>query len=310
MAIEELSLEANDLRFHALASGPEDGPLVLLLHGFPELAQSWRHQLPALADAGYRAVAPDLRGYGKTEVGGPYDPWTLADDVAALVRALGNERAVVAGHDWGGLVAWLSAVFRPEVVGRLVVLNAPHPPAFMRMVARSPRQLARSSYVLFFQLPWLPERLLSWRRGAIVERALRAGTHVPSPWAEEQLAAYREAFADPVRVRAALGYYRTAARNSLALYRASRARRITAPTLVLWGVHDPTLRPELVTPERLAPWFAPGNMPDVRLLEEAGHFVQNEAPERVTEELLHWLASSPGAAPDGGSPRRMPPATT
>ena len=291
MAIEELSLRANDLRFHALAAGPQDGPLVLLLHGFPELAQSWRHQLPALADAGYRAVAPDLRGYGKTEVRGPYDPRTLADDVAALVRALGSERAFVAGHDWGGLVAWLSALFRPEVVERLVVLNAPHPAAFMRMLPRSPRQVVRSSYVLFFQLPWLPERLVSWRRGAIVEGALRAGTHVPDPWSEEQLAAYREAFADPARARAALGYYRAAARRPLALYRAAKARPIAAPTLVLWGVHDPTLRRELVSPERLAPWFAPGNVPEARFLEEAGHFVQNEAPERVNEELLRWLAS-------------------
>ena len=291
MAIEELSLRANDLRFHALAAGPEDGPLVLLLHGFPELAQSWRHQLPALADAGYRAVAPDLRGYGQTEVRGPYDPRTLSGDVAALVRALGRERAVVAGHDWGGLVAWLSAVFRPEVVARLVVLNAPHPAAFMRMLARSPRQAARSSYVLFFQLPWLPERLVSWRRGALVEGALRTGTHVPDPWATEQLAAYREAFADPARARAALGYYRAAARHPLALYRAAKARPIAAPTLVLWGVHDATLRRELVSPDRLAPWFAPGNVPEVRFLEEAGHFVQNEAPERVNDELLRWLAS-------------------
>ena len=291
MLIEELSLRANDLRFHALAAGPNDGPLVLLLHGFPELAQSWRRQLPALAGAGYRAVAPDLRGYGKTDVRGPYDPATLTDDVAALVHALGSERAVVAGHDWGGLVAWLCAVFRPEVVARLVVLNAPHPPAFMPMLARSPRQLARSSYVLFFQLPWLPERALSWRRGALVERVLRAGTHVPDPWAKEQLTAYREAFTDPARARAALGYYRAAARHSPALYRAAKERPITAPTLVLWGVHDPALRRELVSPERLAPWFAPGNVPEVRFLEEAGHFVQNEAPERVNDELLRWLAS-------------------
>ena len=291
MAIEELSLQANDLRFRALAAGPKDGPLVLLLHGFPEGAESWRHQLPALADAGYRAVAPALRGYGQTEVRGPYDPWTLTEDIAALVGALRSERAVIAGHDWGGLVAWLSAVFRPEVVARLVVLNAPHPGAFMRMAAKSPRQLVRSSYALFFQLPWLPERLFSWRRGAIVERALHTGTHVPDPWTEEQLAAYRRAFADPARARAALGYYRAAAPHSLALYRAAKARPIAAPTLVLWGVHDPTLRRELVSRDRLAPWFAPGNVPEVRFLEEAGHFVQNEAPERVNEELLRWLAS-------------------
>ncbi|HKP09584.1 MAG TPA: alpha/beta fold hydrolase, partial [Gaiella sp.] len=136
--IETLSLNANGIGFHALADGPADGPLVLCLHGFPELGRSWRHQLPALASAGYRAVAPDLRGYGETELRGPFDLPTLVEDVACLVAALGRERAVVMGHDWGGAVAWSVAARRPSVVERLVVLNCPPPQILARAIVRSP----------------------------------------------------------------------------------------------------------------------------------------------------------------------------
>ena len=121
--MESLNLEANGIGFHAQADGPDDGPLVLCLHGFPELGRSWQHQLPALAAAGYRAVAPDLRGYGQTELQGPYDLRTLVDDAAALISALGREREILVGHDWGGAVAWSVAALRPSRVENLVVLN-------------------------------------------------------------------------------------------------------------------------------------------------------------------------------------------
>ena len=233
--MNHLFVEANGLRFHALAAGPSSGPLVLLLHGFPEYSRSWRHQLPALARAGYRAVAPDLRGFAQTDKRGPYDLATLVEDLAALVRALGRDRAAVVGHDWGGAIAWMAAHRRPEVVERLAVLNAPHPAAIAREIVRNPRQLARSAYVLAFLIPRLPERLLTARRAWAVAAILRAGARVKSAWAPEELERYRQAFLEPGAARSALGYYRalaghepriTATSSALSVPRSSLEKRL------------------------------------------------------------------------------------
>jgi len=287
--IETLSLNANGIGFHALADGPADGPLVLCLHGFPELGRSWRHQLPALASAGYRAVAPDLRGYGETELRGPFDLPTLVEDVAGLVAVLGRERAVVMGHDWGGAVAWSVAARRPSVVERLVVLNCPPPQNLARAIVRSPAQLRRSWYVLFFQLPWLPERRMAANAAEVVARALVGGSHRREAWTREEVDAYRAAFARPGRAKAAIDWYRAGFRRSVRPRRGRARATVAAPTLVLWGVEDRFLGRELVTLERLRDAFSEGNVPSVVLIEDAGHFVQNEAPERVNDELLRWL---------------------
>jgi pimeloyl-ACP methyl ester carboxylesterase len=288
--IETLSLNANGIGFHALADGPADGPLVLCLHGFPELGRSWRRQLPALASAGYRAVAPDLRGYGETELRGPFDLSTLVDDVAGLVAALGRERAVVMGHDWGGAVAWSVAARRPSVVERLVVLNCPPPQILARAIVRSPAQLRRSWYVLFFQLPWLPERRMAANAAEVVARALVGGSYRREAWTREEVDAYRAAFARPGRAKAAIDWYRAAFRPSLRRRRSGGARaRVAAPTLVLWGVEDRFLERELVAPGALRRVLAEGNVPEVVFVDDAGHFLQNEAPDRVNEELVRWL---------------------
>lgn len=206
--MQPVVLRANGIRFAALAAGPERGPLVLLLHGFPELARSWRHQLPALGRAGFRALAPDLRGYGGTERQGPYDLGTLAADTAALVEAAGAERATVVGHDWGGAVAWATAYRHPARIERLVVLNAPHPALMREELRTSWNQLWRSRYMFFFQLPWLPERLLSRQNGAQIARALRGGSHVRDAWPAEELERYRAALSRPADLVGPLAYYR------------------------------------------------------------------------------------------------------
>ncbi|BDG04425.1 alpha/beta fold hydrolase [Anaeromyxobacter oryzae] len=302
--MDRLTLAANGISFAALADGPPDGPLLLLLHGFPELARSWRHQLPALASAGFRAVAPDLRGYGESDLSGPYDLETLSADVAGLVRALGRRRAVVVGHDWGGAMAWATAVLRPEVVERLVVLSCPYPAVFAAEVVRNPRQLLRSAYMLFFQLPVLPDWTLARRGAAAVARALRGGSAIRSAWPREELDRYRAAFLRPGAASAALGYYRAAFRSPRVLGREGRAHPIAVPTLVVWGVRDRFLGVEMIARDRMAPFFAPGNAPSIVLVDEAGHFVQNEAPDRVNAALLGWLAPVPGRAGDGGDQAR------
>jgi pimeloyl-ACP methyl ester carboxylesterase len=285
--IEELSLAANGIRFHALAAGPDDGPLVLLLHGFPELGRSWRHQLRALAAAGYRGVAPDLRGYGDTELRGPYDVGTLVRDVTGLIAALGRDRAVVVGHDWGGAVAWEVAARAPDRVERLVAINCPPPAALADAMRRSRAQLRKSWYILFFQLPWLPERRMAKDGAAVVARALVGGSHRRDAWPADEIEAYRAAFARPGRAKAAIDWYRAAFRPSLR-GRAPRPR-IAAPTLILWGVEDRFLGRELVSPGALRRVLADGNVPEVVFVQDAGHFLQNEAPDRVNEELVRWL---------------------
>src|SRR5687767_4061352 len=221
--VEDLTITANGIRFHALAAGPVSGPLVLFLHGFPELARSWRHQLPALGAAGYRAVAPDQRGYGDTDLRGPYDIGTLTRDVAGLVAALGHERATLVGHDWGGAVAWATAARHSGVVERLVAINCPPASALFDAMRRSWSQLRKSWYIVFFQLPWWPERRMAADGAAVVARALVGGSYRRGVWPQDELDAYRAAFARPGRAKAAIGWYRAAFRQALRPRRRGRA---------------------------------------------------------------------------------------
>ncbi len=287
--LEQLRLEANGIHFHALASGPAQGPLALLLHGFPDLARSWQPQLAALGAAGFRAVAPDMRGYGGTDKSGPYDTATLAHDVAGLVHALGRERATVVGHDWGGGAAWAVTAFAPEVLERLVILNCPHPCVMQQELLHSFRQLRRSWYMFLFQIPWLPEWALRRDGALVIGKTLRAASHVKAVWTPETTQPYRDNFMQPGVASAAVGYYRAALRSGRALARAAKAHPIAVPTLIIWGKEDPALGVQLLDEKKLAPWFAPGNKPQIDLLEGIGHFVHVEAPERVNQALLAWL---------------------
>jgi pimeloyl-ACP methyl ester carboxylesterase len=273
--VEHLDVQAGEVRLHCAAMGPRDGPLAVLLHGFPECWVSWRHQLPALAAAGFRAVAPDLRGYGgsdKPRQVRAYRVENLARDAAELIRALGRERADVVGHDWGAHVAWHLAMWHPERVRKLVILNLPHP-ARMRRALRTLRQLRKSWYMFFFQLPFLPERFMSPRR-------LRSSFRYTP--------ARRDAYDDTdiETIVAAVGdrtgpinYYRAAAR-----YRSPRWKPISADTLVIWGQRDQWLGAELAQPDLR--W-----VPRARLerIPEATHWVQADAPHRVNELLLSFL---------------------
>jgi pimeloyl-ACP methyl ester carboxylesterase len=290
-AVEHLDVPTSRLRLHVRAAGPVDGPLVVLLHGFPEHGDAWHRQLPVLAAAGFRAVAPDLRGYGRSDRSGPYDLDTLAADVDGLVRALGRRSATVVGHDWGAAVAFRLAARRPEVVERLVVMNGPHPQVLARELRRNPRQLGRSAYIALFVVPWLPERLLSARRGALLGRLVRAATRRPGTWHADRLDDYGASMAQPGAAAAALGYYRAAVRRARRTVRGDAWPRITCPTLVVWAMRDPSLGPELVAADRLAPVFAPGVEPVVVRVEDAGHFVQHEAEREVNAALLAFLST-------------------
>jgi epoxide hydrolase 4 len=201
------SVDVHGLRLHCVEAGT--GPLVVLLHGFPEFWYAWRHQIPALADAGYRVVAPDLPGYNTSDKPPrvrDYRPSVLAQEVADLIVALGAGSAAVAGHDWGGALAWLLAMQRLERIQRLVVLNAPHPNRFPKGLG-SPWQL-RSWYMLAFQLPWLPERLMAARDFQALRRSLRRQPTRPGAFTVQDIDRYVAAAAQPGALRAAINYHR------------------------------------------------------------------------------------------------------
>ncbi len=273
----------NGVRLHYVEAGPQEGPPVILLHGFPEFWRAWERQIGPLARAGFRVVAPDLRGYNLSEKPPGVDAYrvgTLQEDVAALIRALGHERARVVGHDWGGIIAWALAIRQPEVVERLVILNAPHPLA-ARRVARKPAQWRRSWYILFFQLPWLPERFLH-RFGAW---ALQ-GTN-PRAYTDEDRRLYREAWDQPGAATGMINYYRALRRSRGAGRGGARETRVQVPTLVLWGDRDVALLPELA--DGLERW-----VPGVRVVRfpRASHWVMRDEPVRVNNLLIDFLADS------------------
>ena len=273
---------ANGIRLHYLSEGA--GDLLILLHGFPETSHAWRKQIGPLGER-FRVVAPDMRGYGESEkpLGvASYRAQTLADDVAGLVHALGAERAHVAGHDWGGAAAWYTALLRPEVVGRLVILNSPHPAIMARALRSNWRQLRRSWYIFAFQIPWLPEQLLLRRGARAVADAMRAGSRLPETFIPDDLDLYRRAFRRPGAATATLNYYRAALRGGRPAW---WTRVVTAPTMLIWGRDDFALGNELTLGmERLVSDLRIEYVPD------AGHFVMEERPETVNRLLLEFLA--------------------
>ncbi len=282
--------------FETIIEGPEDGPVVVLLHGFPELNISWRHQIPELAAVGYRVVAPNQRGYAGSVRDGSYATADLAADVIAMLDAVSAEHAIVVGHDWGGALAWTVAQLYPERVTALVAMNCPPPRVLAQHLLSSPRQLRKSWYMFFFQLPVLPERFVSRSMPGM----LRGGSYVREVWNRETLTPYGEAFATEDDARGPVNWYRGAFRGALrgALRRSARSLApISVPVLIIWGVHDAFLGQEMVSPEALRGTLAFPYEATVVPIESSGHFVQNEAPEQVNAVLLEWLASNAPARP-------------
>ncbi len=275
---------AGGLRFHIAECGPAEGPLVLLLHGFPECWWAWRHQLVALGAAGFHAVAPDLRGYGATDKPPRgYDASTLSADVAGLIRALGADDCVLVGHDWGGALAWSTATLQPQVVRRLAVLGMPHPTRFAQALRTDRHQLRASAYIGGFQLPKAPEaRLVD---GDLVARLLRRWGGPGFPDAETELRC-TEAMRVPGAAHSALEYYRWAVRSLLrpsgATYRRQMAAGVTMPVLQLHGALDTCMLP---TTAHGSGGYAHGGY-ELLVLDGVGHFVQQEAADLVSGLLV------------------------
>ena len=278
--------DIGDVRLHYVEVG--DGPLIVLLHGFPEFWYAWRQQIEPLAAAGFRVVAPDMRGYNlSSRPAGvaAYDGDRLASDIRGLIQELGAESALLVGHDWGGTVAWTIAMSHPQVVDRLAILNAAHPRRLMQGL-RKPSQLRKSWYFFYFQLPGLPERQVragNWRFFRNFLRATR-----PDAYTAQDIERYVEAWSQPGAATGMINYYRFSVRQSPKRAKA-QIRPTEVPTLVIWGQRDRYLGPELAEPDRAD---VP-NLDRVERLPDASHWVHHDEPGRVTQLLIDFFAPVP-----------------
>lgn len=271
----------NGVRLHLVEYG--EGPLVVLLHGFPEFWYSWRHQIGALAEAGYRVIAPDMRGYNLSEKPkglASYRMEALVGDVLGLIKDAGEESAVVVGHDWGGVVAWQVALRHPRVVEKLAILNAPHPVVFAKKL-RTWEQFQKSLYILQFQSPFA-ERVIRRDGFALLDKLLQRDPVHTEAFSEEDRRLYCEALGQEGALTAGLNYYRAAARD-LSSYWPKR-QIVEAPTQVIWGEQDKYLGLSLL--EGLEHWV---RVLRVDRISDASHWVQCDTPERVNALLLEFL---------------------
>jgi len=271
-----------DLVFDLIDAGPADGPVVVLLHGFPEINSMYQPVIDRLTAEGYRCLAPLQRGYSagaRPKRRRDYRADDLVGDVLTLIDVSGAQRVHLVGHDWGAAVAWYVAQEAPERLNSLTALSVPHPAAFLKAVATS-RQLLSSWYMLFFQLPWLPERLLLNRRA--VQGFIASKTADAVPLAEAEMKLMRE----PGALRAALNWYR-----AMGLSNPKKvARKVTVPTMYIWTDDDIALK------EKGARLCADYVVGDYRYEEFKGvsHWVVDERPNEVTDLLLDWFKSRAG----------------
>ncbi|MFN2145757.1 MAG: alpha/beta fold hydrolase [Anaerolineales bacterium] len=281
--MDHTTITTNGIDLHVVQAGQEDGELVILLHGFPEFWYGWRNQIPALASAGYRVWAPDQRGYNlsaKPKGLAAYSLDQLSRDVIGLIDAAGVEKAVIVGHDWGAAVAWWTAQNFPERISRMMVMNVPHGAVMQQHLRSSFAQLRKSWYMFFFQLPWLPEmasRANNWKMSAeALVGTSRTGTFTP-----DDLAQYKQAWAQPGAYTTMINWYRAMLRrppNSI------KGPRIQVPTLLIWGAQDRFLGREMAQPS--IDLCEQGRLV---FIEEASHWVQHEEPVRVNQLLLDFL---------------------
>jgi len=279
-------VKVGEIRMHYVTQGK--GKLLLLLHGFPDFWYVWRFQISALAKH-FRVVAPDLRGYNETDKPKGVDKYMLnflTEDVLGLIHALGEKKAIIIGHNWGGAIAWSLAAYHPEATEKLVVLNAPHPNAYTTRTSSLWKQLQKSWYVFFFQTPDVPEEVLSRNSYSFLKNMLLSSLVKKEVLTDEDISAYANAWSKPGALTAAINYYR-ANMNPAILFseRKMAFPRIKSPTLVVWGEQDVALSKDLIidTDEFVdAPY-------SIKYFPSCGHWVQLEEPGLVNRCLLEFL---------------------
>lgn len=294
--VEQLEVAGEGVRLACLRAGPVGGPPVVLLHGFPEgAALGWRRQIAPLAAAGLRVWAPDQRGYGDSDRPSrvrDYHLERLAADALAVLEAAAREagrpRAHLVGHDWGGGVAWWAALRAPERLASLVILNCPHPLVMRRALSFGDvRQMARSWYMAWFQLPWLPEHLAALRGAGALVRGLRK-TARPGTFDDAEFERHAAAWARPDVLRTMIHWYR-GLRFAPGMPSASPDGRVRVPTRVVWGARDAFIGPGFA-----ASSVALCERGELQLVAEATHWIQHEEPERVNAWIVQWVRAHAG----------------
>jgi epoxide hydrolase 4 len=271
----------NGVSLHVADTGPPEGPLVVLLHGFPEFWYGWRHQIEPLADAGFRVLVPDQRGYNLSarprEVGA-YDLDLLAADILGLAEGVGRRRFSVVGHDWGASVGWWIATRHADRVDRLIAVNAPHPAVWVQAMRTDPEQRGRSRYVSLFRIPVLPEFLMRRENYKALVDALRESKR-PDSWSDDVLNSYRAAWSISGALTGMVNWYRALLRKRLP----DQPQRIAVPTRIIWGSNDKYAVRDLA--ERSL------HLCDTASVEylDASHWVQHDEPVRVAELICEFL---------------------
>lgn len=281
--MEHHLVATNGIRLHVVQAGPDDGPLVILLHGFPEFWYGWRRQMPYLASAGYRVWAPDQRGYNLSDKPHRLSAYRLDDlaaDVIGLADAAGQQQIFLVGHDWGAAVAWWVAAKYPDRIAKMVVLNVPHGAVMQNHLRRNLAQLRRSWYIFFFQLPWLPERLARVQNWKIPTRVLKNSSR-PGTFSESNLDQYRRAWSRPKAFHSMINWYRAIVQKPPTL---PASPRITVPTLLIWGARDKFLGRKMAQPS-----INLCNNGRLVFIEAATHWVQHEEPQRVNALIGSFL---------------------
>ena len=280
--MENLSFKNGDVGLQVVAAGPEDGPVVVLLHGFPEFWYGWRRQIEPLAAAGFRVVVPDQRGYnlsGKPSGVSAYALTELVSDVIAIADQLGQNKIILAGHDWGAAVAWSAALLYPQRIAKLAVLNVPHPSVMRKFLSTRPRQLLRSWYMFLFQFPWLPEAIFSAFHFRIGSQALLRSSR-PGTFSAEDLVQYRAAWSQPGALTGMINWYRALFRTRVKF----SDKIVRVPTRILWGERDAFLLTEMARES-----LSYCTNAELFTFANATHWLQHEEPARVSELLIDFF---------------------
>jgi pimeloyl-ACP methyl ester carboxylesterase len=280
--LENLTVHNGTIALHTVAGGPPDGPVIILLHGFPEFWYSWHNQVEPLATAGFRVIVPDQRGYNtssKPRGAAHYALSHLVSDVLSIADHLGQSRFFLAGHDWGAAVAWSVALLHPQRVAKLAILNVPHPSVMRRFLKTNRRQLRRSWYMFFFQLPWLPEAAFSAFNFKLGVRSLVRSSR-PGTFSPEDLAQYCAAWSQPGALTAMINWYRAAFR-----YRSKFPdSTVHVPTRILWGERDAFLLSDMAQAS-----LRYCDSAELYTFANASHWLQHEEPARVSDLLIDFF---------------------
>jgi pimeloyl-ACP methyl ester carboxylesterase len=280
--LETIHFQNGAVSLHAIAAGPPDGPVAVLLHGFPEFWRGWHRQIAPLAAAGLRVIVPDQRGYNlssKPPGVASYAITNLVSDVIAIADQLGRDRIFLAGHDWGAAVAWCAALLHPKRIAKLAILNVPHPSVMRRFLKSNRRQLRKSWYMFFFQLPWLPEALFRARDCNMGASALVRSSK-PGTFSDQDLAHYRDAWSQPDALTGMINWYRAAFRHRPQI----ADRTVHVPTRILWGERDAFL---LAAMAQASLRYCTNG--ELLTFADSSHWLQHEQPARVSELLIDFF---------------------